>query len=80
VRSAGARPTRAPSYLRTCHPINACLWVADALGLADRHRLTVHDSLYLQLAADVGGELATLDRDLVRAASAEGVLVVALSD
>ncbi len=54
--------------------------VADALDLADRHRLTVYDSLYLQLAADVGGELATLDRDLVRAARAEGVEVVALSD
>ena len=53
--------------------------VADALDLADRHRLTVYDSLYLQLAADVGGELATLDRDLVRAARAEGVEVVAPS-
>jgi predicted nucleic acid-binding protein len=51
--------------------------VADALDLADRHRLTVSDALYLQLAADVDGELATLDRDLARAARAEGVGVVA---
>jgi predicted nucleic acid-binding protein len=50
--------------------------VADALDLADRHRLTVYDALYLQLAADVEGELATLDRDLARAARAEGVEVV----
>lgn len=50
--------------------------VADALDLADRHRLTVYDALYLQLAADVDAELATLDRDLARAARAEGVGVV----
>jgi predicted nucleic acid-binding protein len=50
--------------------------VADALDLADRHRLTVYDALYLQLAADVDAELATLDRDLARAARDEGVGVV----
>ena len=50
--------------------------VVDALDLADRHRLTVYDALYLQLAADVDGELATLDRGLARAAGAEGVGVV----
>ena len=54
--------------------------IADALDLADRHRLTVYDALYLQLAADVDGELATLDRDLARAARAEGVGVVAPAD
>jgi predicted nucleic acid-binding protein len=51
--------------------------VVDALDLADRHRLTVYDALYLQLAADVDAELATLDRALLRAAAAEGVDVVA---
>ena len=51
--------------------------IADALDLASRHRLTVYDALYLQLAADVDAELATLDRDLARAARAEGVGVVA---
>jgi predicted nucleic acid-binding protein len=50
--------------------------VALALALADRHRLTVYDALYLELAAGVDGELATLDRDLARAARAEGVEVV----
>jgi len=44
-----------------------------ALDLAQRHRLTVHDATYLFLAMDVDGELATLDRDLARAARAEGV-------
>jgi predicted nucleic acid-binding protein len=50
--------------------------IADALDLASRHRLTVYDALYLQLAADVEAELATLDRDLAQAARAEGVGVV----
>ncbi len=53
--------------------------VGDALDLAGRHRLTVYDALYLQLAADVDAELATLDRDLARAARAEGVEVVTLA-
>jgi len=47
----------------------------EAIDLADRHGLTVYDALYLQLALDVGGELATLDKELVRAAEAEGVAV-----
>jgi predicted nucleic acid-binding protein len=44
-----------------------------ALDLAERHRLSVYDATYLWLAIDVDGELATLDRDLARAAEAEGV-------
>jgi len=50
--------------------------VVDAIDLADRHRLTVHDALYLQLAVDVDGELATLDRALLRAAEAEDVEII----
>jgi predicted nucleic acid-binding protein len=50
--------------------------VVDALDFAARHQLTVYDALYLQLAVDVDGELATLDRDLARAARAEGIEVV----
>jgi predicted nucleic acid-binding protein len=46
-----------------------------AIELADRHRLTVYDALYLDLALDVDGELATLDRDLIRAALREGLAV-----
>ena len=41
--------------------------------LAERHRLSVYDASYLWLAIDVDGELATHDRDLARAALAEGV-------
>jgi predicted nucleic acid-binding protein len=45
----------------------------EAIDLADRHGLTVYDALYLQLALDVDGELATLDKELRRAAEAEQV-------
>jgi predicted nucleic acid-binding protein len=48
----------------------------EAIELADKHKLTVYDALYLQLAIDVDGELATLDADLRRAAAAEQVPVV----
>lgn len=47
------------------------------IELAERHRLTVYDSLYIDLALDIDGELATLDRDLATAAVAEGVTVAA---
>src|ERR1051326_7156917 len=47
-----------------------------AIELADDHGLTVYDALYLQLAIDVDGELATLDGDLSTAARAEGVAVI----
>jgi predicted nucleic acid-binding protein len=46
-----------------------------AVELAERHTLTVYDALYLDLALDVDAELATLDRDLARAAAAEGLTV-----
>ena len=47
--------------------------IEGALRLADRHRLTVYDAAYLDLAIDVDGELATLDAALRGAAEAEGV-------
>jgi predicted nucleic acid-binding protein len=49
--------------------------VADAIDLARRHGLTVYDALYLQLAIDVDGELATLDQALADAARAEEIEV-----
>ena len=49
------------------------LALEDAVRLADRHRLTVYDAAYLNLAIDVDGELATLDKDLLRAAAKEDV-------
>ena len=48
-----------------------------AIELADRHGLSVYDALYLDLVLDVEGTLATLDRDLARAAAAEGVQLTA---
>jgi predicted nucleic acid-binding protein len=48
-----------------------------AVELADRHGLSVYDALYLDLALDIDGELATLDRDLAAAAAAEGVTLTA---
>ena len=48
-----------------------------AIELADRYGLSVYDALYLDLALDVDGKLATLDRALARAAAAEGVRLTA---
>ncbi len=48
----------------------------EAVGLAQRHRLTVYDALYLHLALDMDAPLATLDRALATAARAEGVEVI----
>ena len=46
------------------------------LQLAERHRLTLYDAAYLELALRRGLPLATLDAELRRAAQAEGVAVV----
>jgi predicted nucleic acid-binding protein len=46
------------------------------LGLARRHRLSVYDAAYLELAARRGLPLATLDAALGDAAQAEGVPLV----
>lgn len=48
----------------------------EAIDLAERRGLTVYDALYLQLALDVEGELATLDSDLRQAAIAEGLQTI----
>lgn len=47
-------------------------WGATA-HLAARHRLTLYDAAYLELARRRGAPLATLDGDLRAAAEAEGV-------
>lgn len=44
-----------------------------SIALASRHRLTVYDAAYLELARRLRLPLATLDRDLRKAAKAEGV-------
>ena len=46
------------------------------LALARKHRLTVYDASYLELSLREGLPLATLDGDLVRAARAEGQVVL----
>jgi predicted nucleic acid-binding protein len=43
------------------------------LALARRHRLTVYDASYLELALRLGLPLAALDRELREAAAASGV-------
>jgi predicted nucleic acid-binding protein len=46
------------------------------LGIARRHRLSVYDASYLELAQREGVALATLDSALERAARAHGVEVL----
>jgi predicted nucleic acid-binding protein len=53
-------------------------WSA-TLRLAERHRLTLYDAAYLELAQRRGMPLATLDQELRDAASAEGVIVLGIS-
>jgi predicted nucleic acid-binding protein len=50
-------------------------WSA-TLRLAERHRLTLYDAAYLELALRRNLPLATLDEDLRRAASTEKVQVL----
>jgi predicted nucleic acid-binding protein len=48
----------------------------DIFTLARRHRLTVYDSAYLELAVRRGLPLATLDKKLAAAAKSEGVALI----
>ena len=45
----------------------------ETLALADKHKLTVYDATYLELAVRLSLPLATLDNDLRAAATAESV-------
>ncbi len=47
------------------------------LNLAERHNLTAYDAAYLALAIERQVALATLDKRLMAAAKAEGVVVIA---
>jgi predicted nucleic acid-binding protein len=49
---------------------------ADILTLARRHRLSVYDAAYLELARRRGEALATLDRKLAAAAAAESIALI----
>jgi predicted nucleic acid-binding protein len=46
------------------------------MDLSRRHRLTFYDAAYLELAQREAIPLATLDKELVTAARAEGVPLV----
>ena len=46
--------------------------------LAERHRLTLYDAAYLELAERRGLPLATLDGDLRMAATTEGVVLLGI--
>lgn len=46
------------------------------LRLASRHRLTVYDAAYLELALRRGLPLATLDTDLRAAAASENIILI----
>ena len=48
----------------------------EVVRLARRHRLSVYDAAYLELAHRNGVALATLDADLVRAARTEAVPLI----
>lgn len=56
-------------------PITADTMIA-AQALAQRHALSLYDACYLDLALARGMPLATLDRRLAAAASAEGVVLI----
>ena len=49
---------------------------AAVMALARRHRLTVYDAAYLELALREGVPLATLEASLAMAALAEGVALI----
>jgi predicted nucleic acid-binding protein len=51
------------------------LWGA-TLELAERHRLTLYDAIYLELAKRLSLPLATLDRQLRSAATMEQVVLL----
>jgi predicted nucleic acid-binding protein len=52
-------------------------WTA-TIRLAERHRLTVYDAAYLELAQRRNLPLATLDEDLIKAANALGTTVLGI--
>ena len=50
--------------------------LAVALTLAERHRLSFYDAIYLELAKRRAAPIATLDKALAQAAAAQGVPLV----
>jgi predicted nucleic acid-binding protein len=56
--------------------LEAELLLGPVADLAVKHRLTVYEAAYLFVALDLDLPLATLDRDLVRAARVDNVRIV----
>ena len=50
----------------------------ETLTVAERHQLTIYDATYLELAMRLSLPLATLDRDLRKAAQAENIPLLGL--
>jgi predicted nucleic acid-binding protein len=57
----------------TVDPLTGKYVWRETLSLADKHRLTVYDATYLELALRLSVPLATLDEDLRQAAQQEGI-------
>lgn len=58
--------------IRIQPPHTPAVWNT-VIQVATKHRLTIYDAAYLQLAQSTGLPLATLDRDLQKAARVEQV-------
>lgn len=80
LRRRAASEAGAAAYLELLHALpkriaahTPAAIFGETIALSVRRRLTVYDAAYLELAAREGLPLATADRDLARAAAAEGV-------
>lgn len=69
LRRIGALP------IRVDHETDGRAW-EPTMTLARRHRLTLNDAAYLELAVRLGAGLATFDQDLAKAAAADEGLPV----
>jgi predicted nucleic acid-binding protein len=79
-RRGRIRETRTSEFLQELERIAVLVDAApledQVLTLARRHRLTVYDAAYLELAMRASLPLATLDAALIRAARAEAVKLI----
>jgi predicted nucleic acid-binding protein len=75
-----SNPVRTSTFLTQLQRLDLSIdWTGpkdEVLALARRHRLTVYDSAYLELALRRGVPLATLDKQLAAAAQREGVRLI----
>jgi predicted nucleic acid-binding protein len=58
------------------HPIDRERAFGDLVSFAARHKLTLYDAIYLDLAHHLELPLVTLDRELANAANSIGVEVI----